>query len=202
MMRLVRCLIMLFALSIGAGAASAQSWEMGGLAGFTPSVSLENHAPELDDVRVRGGFTWGIEATRFFTVNWGAEITWMQQASALQVETPAGSEDLYRMSILQLHADVVYQLGTADARWRPFVFGGAGATFFGATDLDSATKASLGIGAGIKYFPWATVGLRGQFRYKPTALNDDLEGGPCDPFGFCQGTLRPIEFTGGVVIRF
>lgn len=201
MIRLVRGVLLLFALSITA-TASAQSWEMGGLAGFTPAVSLEQHAPELSDLRVRGGFTWGIEAARFFTSNWGAEVTWIQQASALQAETSGGTADLYRMSIAQLHADVVYQFGGAGARWKPFVFGGAGATFFAATDLDSATKASFGIGGGVRYFPWATIGLRGQFRYKPTLLNDDVEGGLCDPFGFCQGSLRPIEFTGGVIIRF
>ena len=189
-------------LSITGVSASAQSWEAGGLAGFTPAVSLENKAPELSDVRIRDGFTWGLEATRFFTPNWGTELTWTHQASALEIETPDGVADLYRMGLGQLHANVVYQFGDGNARWRPFVFGGAGATFFTARDLDSATKASFGLGGGIKYFPWGTVGLRGQFRYKPTWLNDDLEGGPCSPFGFCQGALRQIDVTGGVIIRF
>src|SRR4029450_5459826 len=97
--------------------------------------------------------------------------------------------------------DAMYQFGDGGARWRPFVFGGAGATFFTAPDLDAATKASFGLGGGVKYFPWGTVGLRGQFRHKPTLLNEDLEDGPCTPFGFCQGPWQPIEFSGGVVIR-
>jgi outer membrane protein W len=189
-------------LSITAVSAPAQSWEAGGLAGFTPAVSLEHKAPELSDLRIRGGLTWGLGAMRFFTPNWGAELMWTQQTSALQAETPDGTADFYRMSLGQLQANVVYQFGDASARWRPFVFGGAGATFFTARDLDSATKASFGLGGGIKYFPWGTVGLRGQFRYKPTSLNDDLEGGPCSPFGFCQGALRQIDIGGGVIIRF
>ncbi len=125
-----------------------------------------------------------------------------QQGSALEADTPAGPADFYRISIAQLHANVVYQFGAADARLRPFVFGGAGATFFDARDLDSASKASFGIGGGVKYFPWANVGLRGQFRYKPIWLNDDPESDLCAPFGFCQSWLKPIDVSAGVTIRF
>jgi outer membrane protein W len=200
--RVYYVVVALCTLSITAVSARAQSWEAGGFAGFTPSVSLENKAPELSELQIRGGFTWGLGATRFFTPNWGAELMWTQQASALQVETPGGAADLYRMTLGQLQANVVYQFGDGSARWRPFVFGGAGATFFTARDLDSSTKASFGLGGGVKYFPWGTVGLRAQFRYKPTSLNDELEGGPCSPFGFCQGSLQAFDVTGGVVIRF
>jgi len=125
-----------------------------------------------------------------------------QQASALEAMTPAGTGELYRITLAQLQANAVYQFGDSDAEWRPFVFGGAGATFFAARDLDSATKASFGLGGGIKYFPWKTIGLRGQFRYKPTWLNDDPDADLCEPFGFCQGYLRPIEISAGVSIRF
>lgn len=201
MIGVVRCAIVVCLLSISAGA-SAQSWELGGVAGFTPSVSLEQQAPELSDLRIRGGFTWGIEATHFFTPNWGAEVIWQQQASALEAETPGGAADLYRLTMAQLQADVVYQFGDAAARWKPFVFGGAGATFFAAKDLESSTKPSFGFGGGVKYFPWATIGLRAQFRYKPTLLNDDNNTAICEPFGYCQGSLRPIELTAGVIIRF
>jgi hypothetical protein len=194
--------IALCTLSLTAVSASAQSWEIAGLAGFTPAVSLEHQAPELSDLRIRGGSTWGIGATRFFTPHWGAELMWTRQASALQAETSRGSADLYQMTLRQLQGNLVYQFGEGTARWRPFVLGGAGATFFSAPDLESSTKASFGIGGGIKYFPWRAVGVRAQVRYTPTLLNDDLEGGVCDPFGFCQGSLRPINVAAGVTIRF
>lgn len=82
------------------------------------------------------------------------------------------------------------------------MFGGGGATFFAARDLESATKASFGVGGGIKYFPWKTIGVRGQVGYKPTWLNDDPEADLCEPFGFCQGDLRPVEISAGISIRF
>jgi hypothetical protein len=40
------------------------------------------------------------------------------------------------------HGNVVYQLGSADARLRPFVFGGLGATFFKADNLNLTDHAA------------------------------------------------------------
>lgn len=188
---------------IGSSApAQAQSWEVSGLAAFTPSAGLDNQAPELSELNIAGGFTWGIQGARLFGPRWGAELLWTQQASALRLETDDGSADLFTMTIAHLHGEVVYHLGVADAKLRPFVFGGLGATFFRADDLESDTKFSFGLGAGVKYFRWETIGIRAHFRYKPTIMNDEDAGRFCDPFGFCQGTLSQVEFAGGAIVRF
>jgi outer membrane protein W len=200
--RVSNAALALLFVAMAVGPASAQSSEMSGLVGFTPSAGLDRQAPELDDLAIRSGMTWGTQFTHFFTPQWGVDVTWTQQASALELVTSAGAADLYSMTLSQLQADVVYQFGDADARLRPFVFGGAGATFFTARDLESETKAAFGFGGGIKYFRWRSVGFRGQFRYKPTWLNDDPEGDFCDPFGFCQGWLHQAEIVAGVIIRF
>ena len=180
----------------------AQSWEASGLAGYTPSAALENQAPELNSLDIGGGFTWGLQVGRLFTPRLGTELLWTQQASALTVGTDAGVADLFTMTIGQLHGDVVYHLGATDARLRPFVFGGMGATFFSADDLESETKFSFGLGAGVKYFYWDAIGLRAHFRYKPTMMNDEDAADFCDPFGFCQGSLPQVEFAAGALIRF
>jgi opacity protein-like surface antigen len=185
-----------------AAPAAAQSWEVAGLAGHTLPAGLDNQASELSGLDVRGGFTWGVQAARFFTPHWGAEVSWMRQSSALQLETGSGSADLFSMSVGQLHADAVRQFGDAGSRLRPFVFAGAGATFLSGDELESETKLSFGLGGGVKYFPAQSWGVRGQLRYKPTLLNDDEAGRYCDPFGFCQGTLHQIELAAGVVVRF
>ena len=182
--------------------AQAQSWEVSGLAAFTLSAGLDNQAPELSELNIAGGFTWGIQGARLFGPRWGAELLWTQQASALRLETDDGSADLFTMTIAHLHGEVVYHLGVADAKLRPFVFGGLGATFFRADDLESDTKFSFGLGAGVKYFRWETIGIRAHFRYKPTIMNDEDAGRFCDPFGFCQGTLSQVEFAGGAIVRF
>jgi len=194
-------LALLMVLSVSASA-SAQSWEMSGVAGFTPAVELEQRAPELTDLSVRGGFTWAVQVARFMTARWGMEVAFTQRDSALEAGTPAGTADLYRIRLAQLQANVVYQFGADDARLRPFLFGGAGATFFAARDLESAAKPAFGFGGGLKYFLRPSIGVRGQIRYKATWLNDDPDDNFCDPFGFCEQWLQPLEVAAGVIIRF
>ena len=106
------------------------------------------------------------------------------------------------MTLPQLPGNLLYHFGNRDTQLRPFVFGGLGATFFSATDLESETKFSFGLGGGVKYFPWHAIGARASFRYAPTMLNDDDTVAFCDPFGFCQGLLNQIEFAVGAVVRF
>jgi opacity protein-like surface antigen len=150
----------------------AQSWEVSGLAGYTPSSSLDRRAPELNHLDISGGFTWGVQAGRFFTRQWGAEVLWMRQSSALRIGTAAGTADLFTMSAGQLQGDVVYRFSGADAHLQPFVCAGLGATFFRAAEVPSEIKLSLGFGAGVKYFFSRSVGVRAHGRFKPNLLND------------------------------
>ena len=182
--------------------AQAQSWEASGLFGFTPSAAIDQRASELSDADIRGAFTWGLQSARFFTTSLGAEVLWTQQASAFEVGTSDGKADLFAMTIRQLHGNVVYRLGRADAKWQPFVFGGLGATFFTADTVEAETKFSLDVGGGVKIFLSRLLGARAHVRYKPTFLNDSSSDTFCDPFGFCQGVLHQIEFTAAAVLRF
>jgi hypothetical protein len=182
--------------------AQAQSWEASALFGFTPSASIDRRASELSDLDVGGGYTWGFQGARLFTPTWGAEVIWTRQASALEVGTADGKADLFTMTVRQLHGNVVYQLARPVARWRPFVFGGLGATFFSADTVESETKFSLDVGGGVKALLWRSVGVRAHIRYKPTFLKDSGSGDFCDPFGFCQGVLHQLEFGGAVGVRF
>jgi hypothetical protein len=182
--------------------ARAQTWEASALGGITPTVELDRQAPELDRLAISGGFTWGVQVARFFTPRFGAEAVWTLQPSALEVETPSGTTDLFTLTASQLHGQAVYRFAAADARVQPFVFGGLGATFYRADDIPSETKLSLSFGGGVKYFPWQSVGVRGHVRIKPTLLNDESAGDFCDPFGFCQDSLQQIELMAGVVLRF
>jgi hypothetical protein len=130
------------------------------------------------------------------------EGTFSQQSTSLEVGTAAGTADLYAMRLARIEASVVYQFGDGSAQLRPFAFAGAGTTLFSAHDLESEAKAAFSLGAGVKYFRWKTVGLRGQFKYKPTWLNGDPDGSFCPPFGFCQSRLQQVEITAGAIIRF
>jgi outer membrane protein W len=189
------------AVLIAPSQARAQSWEASGLFGFTPSATIDKRASELTDTDIRGAITWGLEGARFFTPSLGAEVLWTQQASAFEVGTSDGKADLFTMTVRQLHGNVVYRFGHADAKWQPFVFGGLGATFFSSDTVESETKLSLDAGGGVKWFLSRSVGARAHVRYKPTFLSDSSSDF-CDPFGFCQGTLHQIEFAAAAVVRF
>jgi len=183
--------------------AEAQHWEASGFAGYTPSVDIDRRAPDVNQLDVRGGFVWGIQAARFFTTHWGAEVLWTQQESALEGGTiTSGAFDFFTMTVRQLQGNVVYEFGASEAKVRPFVFGGLGATFFSAADLQSETKLSLDYGGGLNYFAWRRIGLRAHARFKPTALHDKSAGDFCDAFGFCQSWLTQMEFAAGAVVRF
>jgi hypothetical protein len=190
------------AILIAGSPALAQSWEASGLAGLTPSAPIDERSVELSDLDIRRGFTWGFQGARSLTPTWVAEVLWTQQDSALEVGNAGGKADLFTMTVRQLYGNVAYQLGRADARWRPFIFGGLGATFLSAETVESETKFSLDVGGGVKIFPWRSVGVRAHVRYKPTFLNDSSAGDFCDPFGFCQGVLHQFEFAGAGVVRF
>ena len=183
--------------------AQAQSWQASAFAGHTPAVDIEPRAPELSRLDVRESFTWGVQLARLFTTHWGAEALWSQQQSALEGETASSDPfDFFTMTIRQLQGNVIYEFRAGDAKVRPFVFGGIGATFFSAADLQSETKLSIGYGGGLKYFASRGIGLRAHARFKPTALRDESAGDVCDPFGFCQSWLSQVEFAAGVIVRF
>jgi hypothetical protein len=203
MRRVLGVCLLLLALPAGRAHAQSSTWELSALVGLVPAVQLDQQAREVDDLRVGGGVTWSFQAARFFTPNLGAELSWTDQpSSAYEVEVGGVSAELFSMSIGHLHGDVVYQFGAAAARLRPFVFGGLGASFFRARDIPMETKLSAGVGGGAKWSPWPNVGLRAQLRYRPIWTSGEDEGLFCDPFGFCQSTLRQVEFSGGVSFRF
>src|SRR5688500_15302441 len=96
----------------------------------------------------------------------------MQQSSAQRVGTAAGSADLFKLTAGQLHGNVAYRFGGADARLLAFAFAGLGATYFRSDDVPSETTFSLVFGCGVKYFLSRSIGVRGHVRYKPNVLDD------------------------------
>lgn len=189
-----------------AGPAAAQSFEMGGLVGFTPSASLDRHAAQLEGTSIDGGVTFGIDGAAFLTQHFGVEAEWAQQFSGFSFETKQQTAEtsvrLYDITIAHLHAHAVYRFGDGAAKMRPFVFGGGGATFFSAHDLESETKMSFALGGGVIYALSQAVAIEGRVGFRPIMMNDGSAGDFCDAFGYCQSTLQQFDFLGGVKIRF
>jgi opacity protein-like surface antigen len=193
--------LLALAFLLAAVPASAQRSEFSLLSGYTGKGEIDQRAAAIQELTIGGGYTWGLQAGHFFSPRFGIEATWAQQESALVLGTAAGSADLFDAKVAQLRGNFVYQLGAEDASWKPFVFAGLGATFFSAMDLESETKLSWALGAGLKWLPGKRLGIRAHAAYNPTRLNDSSSDF-CDPFGFCQASLSQFELMGGVVFRF
>jgi hypothetical protein len=182
--------------------AAAQSTEIGAVAGFTPSVSLDRQAQELDGGSLDGGVTFAVGVTRFFSERWGVALEWGQQFSGFSIDAGDAPVRLYDMGIGHFHGYAVYRFADTAAKARPFVFAGGGAKFLWAHDLGQETKASFGVGGGLAYSIARTVAIEGRVTYTPTLMNDESAGDFCDAFGFCQSTLQQFQLMGGVKFRF
>jgi hypothetical protein len=201
MRRIVAALAAVILLS--APAAHAQSWDISAMYGFAVPVELDHAAtPGVEKTSIGPGSSWQFAIGRNFGSRWGAEVIWTEQFTSYRVESDGNTGELFDMSLIQLQGDLLYRFGRSGSRLEPFALVGLGSTFFRADDLQNETKFSMGFGAGLKYFLRKEIGLRGQFRYKSTFLNDAQSTDFCDPFGFCQSTLGQFEFAGGVTFRF
>jgi opacity protein-like surface antigen len=181
--------------------AYSQGFEGSLVGGYTTSGAIDHQALGITDLNIKGNFTWGASLGYSLTPRLGLEASWSWQKTALEIGTAAGSAELFDVDVNLLQASLLYQFGGEKATLRPFVSSGLGVAFLGAPQLDTETKLSLGLGAGLKWQPQGKLGARLQARYTPTYLNDSGSDF-CDPFGFCQDWLHQFEFTGGVVVRF
>jgi opacity protein-like surface antigen len=196
----VKRLVTLFTL-LCAAPASSQGFEVTALAGYMTPGGLEEDTRTLQDLKLAGSFTWGASAAFFFSERLGVEASWAHVGSGVELSTAQASQELFDVTIDRLQGSLVYQFGGAASRYRPFLTAGAGASIFSSTDIDTESKLSLGMGAGLKWLPSKRLGARLQARYTPAYLND--KGSDfCDPFGFCQSWLNQFELAGGVLFRF
>ena len=186
---------------LSAAPAFSEGFEVTALAGYTTPGGLEHDTRTIEDLKLAGGFTWGASLGWFFSPRLGVEASWARVGSGVELSTAQASQEMFDVTIDQIQGSLVYQFGGAESHIRPFVTAGAGASIFSSTDIDTETKLSLGIGAGLKWLPSKRLGARLQATYTPTYLND--KGSDfCDPFGFCQSWLNQFELAAGVLFRF
>ncbi len=154
--------------------AQAQSWEVSAVAAYTlrSASIIRRRADQLD---IRGGFTWGVQGARWFTPNWGAEVLWTQQPSALKAETASEKRDFFTMTVGQLHGNVFAVRGRG-REGATLCVRGIGATFFSAADLAVRDEAVVRAAGASSTFAGGAIGMRGHVRFKPTMLNDEDAG--------------------------
>lgn len=204
-------------------AAFAQSGrvEVSGIVGWTVSDGIAGDGvPALDGniynaIDVKDGFSWGFGVG--FNVTPKAEVGFLfnQQMSKLGVE---GTRDVEigDMNVTSYHPYFAYNLGDEDAKLRPYVMVGIGATNYASVpfsrpgfdgETGSSTRFSTTWGAGIKYFASPNVGIRAGMAWTPTYITTNDAGWWCDPYWGCYlvGDAKysnQFHFNGGIIFRF
>ncbi len=169
--------------------------------GYSTGHDFDPVAPELQQVGLTGGLTWGGQIGVFVSGNTQLELSWVQHQSALNLRSARGEAELFDMTIGQLHGGLAYHLGHSARALRPFVVASLGLAFLGAPGLGGDTKFSWALGAGVNTFGDGMVGLKLQARYKRTHLGGSASDPGCLPFGFCTASLGQAEVTAGIVLR-
>ena len=138
----------------------------------------------------------------------GVEFLWNHQPTkaAADLFTGATLQQKTSVDLDQFHGNILYNFGSSEAKLRPFVLVGFGATRIAGAG-DSVTKFSYGLGGGIKYPLGSHVGLRLQLRYAPTYLYSTADGVWCNWYGFCfvasnDHFLNQGDATAGIYFRF
>jgi opacity protein-like surface antigen len=213
---------------VTAAPARAQRFEASVSGGYTFSEGVELSEVRLvngnlfEDLDITSGGSWGFTVGYFVTPNVEIEFLYGRQFSSLE----AGGEfavdtKIADMSVDNYHGLFTYNYGESDARMRPFVFGGLGATHYSPGDvtldfvpsgvqgsLDTATKFSTTWGGGVKFYPSPNVGVKVTGKWTPTYIKSDAGGLWCDPFYPTCWVIADVdysnqfEFSGGVTFRF
>ncbi len=213
---------MILAAALVSSAAWAQEKrvELSGNIGYTLSDGVSGSSTTVN----------GEEFTRIDpkdSVNYGGRIGFMVtpnievgglfslQSTTLQlggvVTADIGDEKLYNY-----HGYIAYVLGESDAKVRPYILGGVGATQFGSVNaslfgvqrtVSGTTKFSSTWALGVKVFPGPNFGIRMEARWTPTYIKSDAAGWWCDPYWGCYVVgnaqyANQIDFGGGIVLRF
>jgi len=205
--------------------ASAQSArvEVSGIVGWTISDGVAGDGVRAADgniydaIDVKDAFSWGFGVGFNATENAEVGFLFNQQMSTLGLQGTADRE-LGDLTINSYHPYFAYNFFASDAKVRPFILVGLGATSYGAVpftrlngtagETDSATKFSSTWALGAKFFASPNVGLRVSATWTPTYISTEGEGWWCDPYwGYCYVVgdakyANQFHFNGGITFRF
>jgi hypothetical protein len=164
----------------------------------------------------KDSFAWGIDLG-FFVGGPNAEVGFMFSQAPSKLQAGGTSTvDIGDMSITNYHGTFTYNWGGSDAPFRPYIFGGLGATNFGSVDystsrrtgtLNSVSRFSTTWGAGVKVYGASKVGGRFGVRVTPAYIKSDAVGWWCDPYWGCYLVgdaqyANQFVLEGGVTFKF
>ena len=199
---------------LAAGTASAQDprVELSGTAGWTFSDGVNVGGSDNSAIRVdpKDAFSWG--ARLGFNLTPNVELGFLFASQATDLEASGVINRSVPQTVYNYHGYFAYNFGDSDAKVRPYVLAGLGATQYGSLqtalgEIGGETQFSTTWAAGLKLFPGRNFGIRLEGRWTPTYIKTDPEGYWCDPYWGCY-TLSDAQYSnqwelaGGVTLRF
>ena len=204
-------------------AANAQTRvEVSGFGGWTVSDGVEGQGIRAldgniyDAIDIKDAFSWGFGAGVLFGEGGEVGFLFNQQMSTLRVQG-TNTRDIGDMAVNSYHPYFAFNFGESDAKLRPFVLLGLGATSYASVPFSRAgglsgetsgeTQFSTTWAAGVKYYANDNVGIRVSATWTPTYITTEGGGWWCDPYWGCYVVgdakyANQFHFNGGVVVRF
>lgn len=193
--------------------------------GYTFSSTIEVDQVLIGDGRAinkvgpKSSLSWGLQGDYNITNRIGVGFLWDRQKSKFRAEIDFFGEDrstdFANMAVYNYHGVFTYHFADRGSNFRPFVFGGFGATNYSpssfsgidAINFDSEVAFSATWGGGLKVFPRPSLGFKLMGRWTPTRVLSDPEGIWCNPRFDCflvgeSQRMHQLEFSGGVLFRF
>ena len=172
------------------------------------SVPVQSEEQDINKIKFDPSMSAGVNVGYNFTENFGVEFLWNRQFSKATGLLSEGGEFQSKISVNldEYFGNLVYNFRDEDAKLRPFLLGGMGATR--ASGGGSAeSRVSFNVGGGVKYFFHNNMGLRMQIRWNPTYLYSTSGGVWCNWWGGCyvipnDHYMNQGEATIGWIFRF
>ena len=179
-----------------------QTFEVAPLIGYTTPASIDRTADDVDDLEIADALTLGARAAFFVKPNLGVEVFWLYQGTSVSLSSGGNSATLFEATSNHVFGNLVYHFGDSSARWRPFVFGGAGAALYVSDGLESENKFTWDVGGGVQWWMRDSFGIEGRAALAPTMMGGSDTDEFCGPFTFCQGSVTQFTMLVGGVFRF
>jgi outer membrane protein W len=169
-----------------------------------------------NSVDVKDSANWGLSFGINATPNVEVGFMFGQQMSKMTISGTA-TREVGDLTVNSYMPYLAYNFGESDAKTRPYLLFGLGATNYGSVNYTKSTgqTGSTGsntqfagtIGGGVRVFPSPKVGVQFGIQWTPTYIKSDPGGMWCDPWFGCYVTSNPqysnqFQFNGGVVFRF
>jgi opacity protein-like surface antigen len=207
--------------SASLGRAQDPRLELGGSAGWTFADGVSGNRVDVpgvgsfDRIDPKDSFSWNARLGYNVTSNVEVGFLFDQQATDLEIGGTS-TVTLGSLNVNNYHGYFAYNFGDSDARTRPYLLLGLGATQYGTIgvsvagtqhDISGNSRFSGTLAGGVKLFPGPRFGLRLEARWTPTYIKSDNVGWWCDPFWGCYVVgnaqyANQFEMTGGVILRF